>query len=104
MTLWRRFNIHVPDETLADLRLRLERVRWPDEAPGSGWQHGSDLGYMKALVGYWREEYDWRTHEARLNRLPQFVAPVDGIELHFIHQAGMGPNPLPLLLTHGWPG
>jgi pimeloyl-ACP methyl ester carboxylesterase len=100
----RPFTIHVPDETLIDLRLRLERVRWPDQPPDGGWQYGSDLAYMKALVAYWREHYDWRSHEARLNRLPHYVAPVDGIELHFIHQPGVGPNPLPLVLTHGWPG
>jgi microsomal epoxide hydrolase len=100
----RPFAIHVPDEALADLRMRLERTRWPDENPGGGWQYGSDLAYMKALVAYWREKYIWREHEARLNRLPQFVASVDGIDLHFIHKPGVGPNPLPLLLSHGWPG
>jgi microsomal epoxide hydrolase len=104
MTPPRPFTIDIPDATLADLRMRLERVRWPDEAPGSGWRHGADLAYMKALVAYWRDHYDWRSHEARLNRLPQFVAAVDGIELHFIHQPGVGPNPLPLLISHGWPG
>ncbi len=100
----RPFTIHIPDETLADLRMRLDRVRWPDENPGGGWQYGSDLAYMKALVAYWRENYDWREHEARLNRLRQFVVPVEGIHLHFIHKPGMGRNPLPLLLSHGWPG
>jgi hypothetical protein len=67
----RPFAIHVPDDRLADLHARLERVRWPDEAPDGGWQYGSDLTYMKALVAYWREQYDWRAHEARLNRFPQ---------------------------------
>jgi microsomal epoxide hydrolase len=100
----RPFTIHVPDEALDDLRVRLERIRWPDENPGDGWQYGSDLAYMKTLAAYWREKYNWRQHEARLNRLPQFVASVDGIDLHFIHEPGVGPNPLPLLLSHGWPG
>jgi microsomal epoxide hydrolase len=99
----RPFTIHVPDEALADLRMRLERIRWPDENPGGGWQYGSDLAYMKALVAYWREQYDWRAHEVRLNRLRQFVAPVAGIDVHFIHEPGVGPHPLPLLLSHGWP-
>src|ERR1700730_12673368 len=98
------FAIHVPDESLADLHARLERVRWPDEAPDGGGQHGGDLTYMKALVAYWREHYDWRSHEARLNRFAQFVAPVNRIDLHFIHEKGVGPKPLPLLLSHGWPG
>jgi len=100
----RPFTIQVADEVLADLRLRLERIRWPDENPGGGWQYGSDLAYMKALAAHWREQYNWRAHEARLNRLPQFVASVDGIDLHFIHVPGVGPHPLPLLLSHGWPG
>jgi pimeloyl-ACP methyl ester carboxylesterase len=104
MTPPRPFAINVSDEALADLRLRLARVRWPDEAPGSGWQHGSDLGYMKTLVAYWRDHYDWRAAEARLNRLPQFEVAIEAIDLHFIHQPGVGPNPLPLILTHGWPG
>jgi pimeloyl-ACP methyl ester carboxylesterase len=98
------FTINVSDETLADLRWRLERTRWPDENPGGGWQYGTDLSYMKALVRYWLESYDWRVHEARLNRLRQFIAFVDGIELHFIHEPGVGPKPVPLLLSHGWPG
>src|ERR1700682_2833428 len=104
MTLPKPFTISVPDETLADLRSRLDRTRWPDENPGGGWQHGTDLAYMKTLVTYWRENYDWRIHEARLNRLRQFTAVVDGIELHFIHEPGVGPKPVPLLLSHGWPG
>jgi pimeloyl-ACP methyl ester carboxylesterase len=104
MTRPRPFTINVPDETLADLRLRLERTRWPDENPGGGWQYGTDLAYMKTLVTYWRQNYDWRVHEARLNRLRQFTAFVDGIELHFIHEPGVGPKPVPLLLSHGWPG
>jgi len=98
------FTIHVPDETLADLKMRLERSRWPDENPGGGWHYGSDLTYMKTLVGYWRETYDWRWHEARLNGFHQFVARFGEIDLHFIHETGVGPNPLPLVITHGWPG
>jgi pimeloyl-ACP methyl ester carboxylesterase len=98
------FTLRVPEETLADLRERLARVRWPDEAPGAGWAHGSSLAYMQELVAYWRERYDWRVHEARLNRWPQFTVPLGGIDLHFVHEPGVGPAPLPLLLSHGWPG
>src|ERR1700704_6033305 len=100
----RPFTIQVPDETLADLRVRLDRARWPDQNRGEEWQHGSDLAYLKALADYWRDKYNWRTHEARLNRLKQFVAAIDGIDLHFIHEPGVGPRPMPLLLSHGWPG
>src|SRR5262245_21005016 len=98
------FSITVPDAVLADLQARLERVRWPDEIPGTSWQYGTDLAYMKDLVGYWRERYDWRVHEARLNRLRQFTVGLGDIELHFIHEPGVGPRPLPLLISHGWPG
>jgi pimeloyl-ACP methyl ester carboxylesterase len=98
------FKIQVPDDVLSDLRARLERVRWPDEGPDSGWRYGTSLGYMKELVAYWRDGYDWRGHEARLNTLRQFTAPLSDITLHFIHVRGVGPKPLPLLLSHGWPG
>ena len=100
----RPFTIRIADEVLDDLRERLARTRWPDEVPGAGWQYGTDLGYLQQLVGYWRERYDWRAHEARLNAFRQFTVPLAGIDLHFIHQPGVGPNPLPLLLSHGWPG
>ncbi|PWU24765.1 MAG: multidrug MFS transporter [Candidatus Rokuibacteriota bacterium] len=98
------FKIQVSDDVLADLRARLERVRWPDEAPDSGWRYGSDLAYMKQLVAHWRDHYDWRAHEARLNALRQFTVPIDGVTVHFVHVKGIGPKPLPLLLSHGWPG
>jgi pimeloyl-ACP methyl ester carboxylesterase len=100
----RPFTVHIDDEVLTDLRERLDRARWPDEVPGSDWAYGTDLAYLKRLVEYWRTDYDWRAHEARLNEFPQFTAPMGGIDLHFIHQPGVGPSPLPLLLSHGWPG
>lgn len=100
----RSYTIHVPDAVLADLRERLARARWPDEVPGGGWRYGTDLTYLRELVAYWRDRYDWRRHEATLNAFRNFTVPLDGIELHFIHQPGVGPAPLPLLLSHGWPG
>ena len=100
----RPFQIQVPDEVLADLRERLGRVRWPDEVPGSGWAYGTDLAYLKQLVDYWRDEYDWRANEAHLNAFRQFIVPIAGVDLHFIHEPGVGPDPLPLLISHGWPG
>ena len=98
------FRIAVPEATLDDLKLRLSRVRWPDEAPDAPWSYGSSLAYMKQLVAYWRDGYDWRAQERGLNALAQFTAPLDGVELHFIHERGVGPKPMPLLLSHGWPG
>jgi microsomal epoxide hydrolase len=104
LTAPRPFSLHVADEVLADLQARLERVRWPDQAPGAPWQYGADLTYLRSLVTHWREKYDWRAQEAQLNRWRQFTVPIGGIELHFIHEPGVGPRPLPLLLSHGWPG
>jgi microsomal epoxide hydrolase len=98
------FTIAVPEGVLTDLRERLARVRWPDEVPGGGWRYGSDLAYMRELVAYWRDRYDWRKNEADLNRFRQFTVPLAGIALHFIHEPGVGPDPMPLLLSHGWPG
>src|SRR5215469_144983 len=98
------FQIHVPEEVLSDLRERLARTRFPSEIPGSGWDYGTNLAYLKQLVEYWRDRYDWRKHEAELNRFAHFKANVDGLDLHFIHEQGRGPDPMPLLLSHGWPG
>ncbi len=98
------FRIAVPDETLVDLKARLQRVRWPDEAPGAPWSYGASLAYMKDLVAYWRDGFDWRAQEADLNALAQFSTEIDGIGVHFIHEQGRGPKPMPLLLSHGWPG
>ena len=98
------FELHVPDDVLRDLRERLARTRFPDEPPGEPWATGTSLGYMRDLVAYWRDRFDWRAEEAALNRFRQLKVPIDGIELHFIHAEGKGPRPMPLLLSHGWPG
>ena len=100
----RPFRVEVPEATLADLRERLARVRWTDQAPGEEWAFGTSLAYMKELVAYWKDRYDWRAHEAQLNAFRQFTVPLAGIDLHFIHEEGRGPRPLPLLISHGWPG
>lgn len=98
------FRLQVPDEAIADLRERLARLRWPDEPPLEPWSTGTSLQYMKGLVEYWRTGFDWRAWEAKLNRFRQFSVPIRGIELHFVHEEGKSPNPMPLLLSHGWPG
>ena len=97
------FEIKVPDEVLVDLKRRLARTRWPDEIPGAGWDYGFNLDYVKELVEYWPTRFDWRAQERALNALPQYKAEVDGLGIHFVHQRGTGPNPLPLIITHGWP-
>jgi epoxide hydrolase len=97
------FTIAVPQATLDDLRERLARTRWIDAVEGSSWDYGISLEYMRELAAYWQQSYDWRTHEAALNRFAQFKADVDGVGIHFIHERGKGPNPTPLLLIHGFP-
>ena len=98
------FEIHVDNAVLDDLRARLDATRWPDEVDGAGWTMGSNLAYMKELAAYWRDGYDWREQERRLNALPQFRAEIDGLGIHFVHIEGKGPDPFPLIVSHGWPG
>jgi microsomal epoxide hydrolase len=98
------FKLHVPDAVLNDLRERLARTRWPDEPPIEPWSSGASLAYLQTLCEYWHTGFDWRAEEARLNAFPQFSVPLAGIDLHFLHAPGKGPRPLPLLLSHGWPG
>jgi pimeloyl-ACP methyl ester carboxylesterase len=98
-----QFTINVRQEILDDLRERLDQIRWPDEVKDADWDYGTNLSYLKSLAEYWQNEFDWRTQEARLNQFSQFCAEVDGLRIHFIHERGMGPNPRPLILLHGWP-
>lgn len=100
----RPFRLHVPDAVLEDLRQRLARTRLPDEPPLEPWSTGTSVAYLKGLLDYWRDGFDWRAQEAMLNGFRQFTVPLAGIELHFIHEEGKGPKPMPLLLSHGWPG
>ena len=97
------FKIHIQEEVLEDLRERLARTRWPDEIADSGWDYGSNLAYIKELVEYWRTGFDWRAQEEAINAYSHFRTNVDGLGIHFIHERGKGPNPLPLIISHGWP-
>jgi microsomal epoxide hydrolase len=97
------FKIEVPQPTLDDLQLRLANTRWPDEIEGADWEYGTNLGYLKELVAYWQSSYDWHKQEAYLNQFAHFKANLDDLNIHFIHERGKGPKPLPLILTHGWP-
>lgn len=97
------YRIHVPEEVLDDLKHRLHHVRWPDQSEITGWERGTEMTYLQSLVAYWRDYYDWRAQEARLNRFSQYRCNIDGIDIHFVHERGKGPHPLPLILTHGWP-
>jgi pimeloyl-ACP methyl ester carboxylesterase len=98
------FEIHVDDSVLDDLRERLARTRWPDQIPGTGWDYGIPTDYVRTLVEYWLESYDWRAEEARLNQLSHFRTTIDGQSIHFIHARSSHPDAFPLVITHGWPG
>jgi microsomal epoxide hydrolase len=98
------FRVDVPEATLDDLRHRLERTRFAGQIPGAGWDYGTDLDYLRDLVAYWRDGYDWRSTEERLNGLDHHTTQIDGQTIHFVHAPSPVPDALPLVLTHGWPG
>ncbi len=102
------FRIAVPDGVLAHIMDRVRQYDWHEMPANGGWSYGTNLDYMKGLCAYWLSRFDWRKAETGLNRFPQFTAPVeiDGetIPIHFIHEKGSGPNPRPLIISHGWPG
>lgn len=98
------FTIAVSDADLADLHQRLDRSRLGAAMADTGWNEGTDSQFLARLLTHWRHSFDWRDREARLNRLPQYLTRIGEQSIHFVHQRGEGPNPLPLILTHGWPG
>jgi len=99
------FACHVSDDALADLNERLTATRWPREEPeGAGWDFGANMAYVRELCAYWADGFDWRAVEQRINALDNQTAEIDGIDVHFVIENGSGDNPMPLLLTHGWPG
>ena len=100
----RKFQLEVTDAVLDDLKKRLSMTRWPNKETPEDWSQGIPLGYMKELCDYWLHEYDWRAREERLNRFPQFITEIDGVDIHFIHLPSVHENARPLIITHGWPG
>jgi pimeloyl-ACP methyl ester carboxylesterase len=97
------FRIDVAPQVLSDLQLRLKSTRWTTQIAGTAWNAGTDLAYLQELVDYWQRDFDWRAQERALNEFEHFTARVQDIGIHFIHQRGKGPAPLPLILTHGYP-
>jgi pimeloyl-ACP methyl ester carboxylesterase len=97
-----RFEIRVSEAILSDLRERLYRTRWPDEADGAGWSLGTDRAFLQRLVEHWLERFDWRGVEARLNTVPQFTTTIEGQRVHFVHARAAKPKGA-LVLAHGWP-
>ncbi|WP_315822831.1 epoxide hydrolase N-terminal domain-containing protein [Paraflavitalea speifideaquila] len=97
------FHIEIAQPVLDDLRTRLQRTRWADAPANAEWGYGTNPAYLRELVDYWINQYDWRKQEAALNQFPHFKTTIDGVGIHFIHVKGKGKNPKPLLLVHGWP-
>lgn len=97
------FTIDVDQNILSDVRGRLQKTRWTYQVPDIHWDAGTDVNYLRDLVSYWLDVYDWRKHEATLNQFAHFKEDIDGIGIHFIHERGKGPKPFPLILTHGYP-
>jgi pimeloyl-ACP methyl ester carboxylesterase len=100
----RPFQVEIPEEQLAELRRRIKATRWPSKELVADRSQGVQLAPLQALARYWTTEYDWRACAARLNALPQFTTPIDGVDIHFIHVKSPHEDALPLIMTHGWPG
>jgi pimeloyl-ACP methyl ester carboxylesterase len=100
----RPFQFHAADEALDDLRRRIVATRWPDRETVDDDSQGVQLATMRRLADYWASEYDWRTCEARINALPNFLTEIDGLDIHFIHVRSKHEDALPIIVTHGWPG
>ena len=96
------FKIAIPEAAITELRERLEMTRWPVAATND-WSHGQPVRFVKALADQWLHSYDWRKHEAELNRYPQFSTEIDRQSIHFLHVKSPEPNAVPVILTHGWP-
>jgi microsomal epoxide hydrolase len=103
-TAIRPYTIQVPEADIEDLKARLALTRIPDQIPDTGWDYGTDMAYLRELIDYWRNDFDWREQESALNEFDQFVTQIDGVDVHFIHQRSTHEDAMPLLLTHGWPG
>jgi pimeloyl-ACP methyl ester carboxylesterase len=98
------FSLPYSEAAVEDLRLRLAQTRWPDEIPGTGWEYGVDLNFIRRLCDYWKDQFDWKAQLETLSAFHHYRGTVDGISIHFIHERGRGTAPIPLVLTHGWPG
>ena len=98
------FSVSIPDESIDAIKTRVAEFPWHEMPDDGGWDYGTNLDYMREFCDYWVQEYDWRKHETQINRFTQYKTPIDGVDIHFIHEKGSGPNPRPLIISHGWPG
>lgn len=97
------FEINIEDAVLDDLHERLCKTRYPDDLDNDDWRYGTNISYLKELVNYWISDYDWRAVEKEINAYTNYLCEIDGVPIHFIYEPGKGPNPIPLILSHGWP-
>jgi pimeloyl-ACP methyl ester carboxylesterase len=97
------YRIAIPDAAIADLHRRLDMTRWAEDFGNEDWRYGVEAGWLRDMAHYWRHAFDWRRQEAEMNAWPGFRVELDGVPIHFLHIRGKGPNPMPLVLTHGWP-
>ena len=104
MTPIKPFYLDIPDETIAHIKSRVAEYPWHEMPDDGGWDYGVNMNYLKEFCAYWAKDYDWQKHQTAINRFSHFKAPVDGIDLHFIHEKGSGDNATPLIISHGWPG
>ena len=98
------FKIDIPEEKIKEIYEKVKKYSWHEMPNDGGWEYGTNIDYMKEISNYWTQSFNWRKHEAEINKFSNFKTKVDDIEIHFIHEKGSGSNPTPLLLMHGWPG
>ena len=95
------FKLRVPNKKINEIYNKVKKYPWHEMPNDGGWEYGTHLGYMKEISKYWVSKFDWRKHEREINKFPNFIAQVDNIDIHFIHEKGSGPKPMPLLISHG---
>ena len=98
------FKVNISDKIINEIYEKVRKYPWHEMPNDGGWEYGTNLDYMKEISKYWVSEFDWRKHEREINKFPNFITKVDDIDIHFIHVKGSGSKPMPLLISHGWPG
>ena len=98
------FKLNISDQVIKDIYNKVKKYPWHEMPDDGGWEYGTNLDYMKKISKYWTDKFDWRKQEAKINKYSNFITKVDDIDIHFIQEKGSGPNPMPLIIVHGWPG
>ena len=98
------FKVDIPDQIIKDIYNKVKKYPWHEMPNDGGWEYGTNIDYMKEISKYWVNKFDWRKHEAEINKYSNFTTEVDDLDIHFIHEKGSGSKPMPLLISHGWPG